>query len=1295
MMATLVLSAAGAALGGTLSGSVLGVSAAMLGRAVGATIGNAIDQRLLGAGSQVVQTGRAGALRMMGGREGNPISRVYGRMRVTGQVIWSSRFREKSAVTGSGKGLAPPQPSVQNFSYSISFAVGLCEGEIVRVGRVWADGKLVRQKHLNMRVHRGSEAQLPDPLIEAIEGNGNAPSCRGLAYLVFEELPLADYGNRIPQISAEVFRRVGKPHVADLIQGVALVPGTGEYALATTAVHYPLGKGKNRLANVNNANGQPNFTESIRQLERELPNCRSASLVVSWFGDDLRCDRCTLKPRVEQTSADGSQPWIVAGETRGSADPVSQFDGRPVFGGTPSDASVVQAIQHLKATGKQVTFYPFLLMDIQANNALTDPWTGLDDQPVIPWRGRITLVQAPGRVGTTDLTAAAIDEVAAFFGNAESADFHPSSSDVGYSGPAEWSYRRFILHYAHLCMVAGGVDTFCLGSELRGLTQIRSGASDFPTVDALRNLAADVRTIVGAQCKLTYAADWSEYFGYHPQGRSGDVLFHLDPLWADANINFVGIDNYMPLSDWRDDSEHLDAGWRSIHNPEYLQGNIEGGEGFDWYYESDAKRALQLRSVISDGAYNEPWIYRCKDFRSWWSNGHHNRLAGIRSPEATAWIPQSKPIVFTELGCPAINNGTNQPNMFVDAKSAESGLPWNSDGGQDDLIQQSYLRAVYSYWAQDARNPVATGYVGRMVDMTRAHAWAWDTRPWPDFPARLTVWSDAENYSRGHWLNGRIGNVPLADLVTDLCAEAGLFAIDTSELFGGVKGYELSKVETGRQSLQPLMLAFAFDCFEMDGKLTFRNRRAETSTLLLPEIFVAPKDGEPAFQVTRADDANLPGRLRLGFVRADDEYQDGASELADPMVDDAAVSASELPLLLEPAESQRILERWVAEARIGRESIAMGLPPSALSLSPGDVIKIRLPDHEARFRIDRVEEAGSRQIEAVRIETGVYRQSPLTLTATGIAPAFNNSAPVYLEFLDLPDPGDFAGPFVAAAAEPWPGAIAVYSSASDQDYAVNAVVDKRSLVGTTLELLPPAGAGRWMRHALRIRIASGELESRSEGAVLNGANAALLRAAGSQDWELFQFLDAVLVAPGEYRLEGLLRGQSGTEFLSDLPTPAGADFVLLDGSAARLRVTSAQRGLPRHYRYGPASEPYDDASYGHDVWTFRDVGSRPFSPAHLKAESGNSGDLAISWIRRARLDGDSWEGLDVPNSEIREIYHVRIGGGVREFETFVPNVTYSAANQSADGINTPYIIEVAQISDRYGAGPYTRMTFNG
>ncbi len=335
--------------------------------------------------------------------------------------------------------------------------------------------------------------------------------------------------------------------------------------------------------------------------------------MVAWFGDDLRAGSCKVRPGVE-VSAKSTTPasWSVNGVSRASAFLVSRDDqDRPVYGGTPSDFAVVQAIQEMKARGLRVTFYPFILMDVPPGNTLPNPYSdnaAETGQPAFPWRGRITCSPAAGYAGTVDKTATAAAQVAALFGAATPASFSVSGQSVSWTGtPGDWGLRRMVLHYAHLCAAAGGVDAFLIGTEMPGLTTIRSGASTYPAVQAYRDLLADVRSILGSGTKIGYAADWSEYFGHQPGDGSGDVFFHLDPLWADPEIDFVGIDNYMPLSDWRDGFEHADAaeGWPAIYDRAYLQGNIAGGEGFDWFYASAADRSAQVRTPITDGAASQ------------------------------------------------------------------------------------------------------------------------------------------------------------------------------------------------------------------------------------------------------------------------------------------------------------------------------------------------------------------------------------------------------------------------------------------------------------------------------------------------------------------------------------------------------------------------------------------------------------------------------------------------------------------------------------------------------------------
>ena len=112
---------------------------------------------------------------------------------------------------------------------------------------------------------------------------------------------------------------------------------------------------------------------------------------------------------------------------------------------------------------------------------------------------------------------------------------------------------------------------------------------------------------------------------------------------------------------------------------------------------------------ITDGAAAKPWVFRYKDLRAWWSNAHYDRPGGVESGTPTAWAPQSKPIWFTELGCPAIDRGTNQPNVFFDPKSSESFTPHFSRGWRDDAIQRAYLEATYLWWGEAANNPVSVG----------------------------------------------------------------------------------------------------------------------------------------------------------------------------------------------------------------------------------------------------------------------------------------------------------------------------------------------------------------------------------------------------------------------------------------------------------------------------------------------------------------------------------------------------------------------------------------------------------
>lgn len=1300
-MATILLAAAGAGLGAGFGGTVLGLSGAVIGRAVGATLGRVLDQRILGSGSEAIEVGRVDRFRIMGASEGSAIPRLWGRVRVPGQVIWATRFQE-SFETSGGKGA--PRPKTETYSYTVSFAVALCEGVISGVGRIWADGNEIAPSSLDMRVYTGAEDQLPDPKVEAVEGAANAPAYRGIAYIVIENLDIGAYGNRVPQFSFEVIRPAqgdaaqDYPALSKLVRGVCLIPGTGEYALATTPVHYNLGKGLNRSANVNSAAGVPDFVASLAQLRQELPLCDSVSVVVSWFGTDLRCSQCEIRPGVEQNVNDGltgdgaAMPWRVSGVSRQAAVQVPQVGGRSVYGGTPTDQSVVQAIQAIRAEGQKVTFYPFILMEQLEGNQLPDPYSGTIGQPSLPWRGRITLDVAPGRSGSADRTASAEAEVSAFFGAASPGDFGISNGNVAYSGLQEWRFRRFILHYARLCALAGGVDTFCIGSEMRSLTQIRGAGDSFPAVAALRSLAADVRAILGPGTKISYAADWSEYFGYH----TGDnVYFHLDPLWADPVIDFVAIDNYMPVSDWRDGNDHADKIWGDIHNVDYIRANIAGGEGYDWYYDGPEGEEAQLRRPITDGAYGEPWVFRYKDLRNWWQNAHHNRINGLRDNQPTAWVPQSKPIVFTEYGCAALDKGTNQPNRFIDAKSSESGLPRYSNGQRDDLIQLVYFQAMAEYWGDMANNPGSTLYSGAMVDLANSLAWAWDTRPFPDFPGNLQIWQDGINYDRGHWLNGRASNQNLAAVIAEICESSGLTGLDLSSAYGIVRGFVLNDIELARASLQPLLLAYSIDAIESEGVLAFQTRGQVSSFEIDPDRLAVSDDFQGAYEARRAADVETPRRIRLAYTESESDFRIRVAESVFPDSANDFVAQSDLPLVLTAAEALGIAERWMAEAQVSRDTIRLALPRSLSGITAGDAISVE----GNVYRIDRVEQSERNAIEAIRINPAAYVANEGVTVRREWVP-YAPQLPVYPLFLDLPlltgNESPFE-PYVCAAAVPWQGAVGVWSSVSDSGYVLNRTLSEPAVLGTTESELLPFAPGIWDRGpSLRVRLEFGVLSSASRLEILGGRNVAAIGNDISGNWEVFQFSQATLVAPGVYDLSLRLRGQAGSDGSNLAPWPVGSTFVLINSALQKLSLPESARGLERFYRIGSLQAGVGAQSAATSIRAFDGIGLRPYGVSHIRVEPGSGTQPSFSWKRRTRIGGDSWQSAEVPLSEESEQYTVRISanGAVIRTETVLqPTWIYSPAAQAADGATGALEFSVAQMSVVYGAGPFRSIPF--
>lgn len=392
-MASIILSTAGSAIGAS-TGTPIG---AFIGSRIGNIIGGAIDSKFFGGGGKTkVRGSRLHDLVVQSSTYGKMIPIVYGNARIGGNIIWSQPITETVVTTtssagsgGKGGGGRVTQTS-SSYSYSITLAIAICEGALDEVSRIWADAKQLDLSQYTHRVYLGTETQTADTLITSIEGVEKTPAYRGLAYVVFENFPLGDFGNRIPNFTFEVKKKALYAEydgqiLEDMITGMVMIPGAGEYVYDTAVQNKLSGalvddawvqQGNQSAINMHNPTGAANALLALDQLQATCANLEWISVVVSWFGTDMDAGDCIVVPGVEYQTGAITSPdeWAVAGFTRATARQITLVNGAPQYGGTPDDNSIIRFVDEVKDRGLKVTFYPMLFMDVSGK----------------PWRGNLT-----------------------------------------------------------------------------------------------------------------------------------------------------------------------------------------------------------------------------------------------------------------------------------------------------------------------------------------------------------------------------------------------------------------------------------------------------------------------------------------------------------------------------------------------------------------------------------------------------------------------------------------------------------------------------------------------------------------------------------------------------------------------------------------------------------------------------------------------------------------------------------------------------------------------------------------
>jgi Putative phage tail protein len=196
-VASLVLGVAGAAIGSTF-----GPWGAMIGWTLGSAAGNALFPNK--------PPSTLHDLHIQGSSYGVALKTFWGKVRLSGAVIWQTDLQEHQSGGKGGKGSGGAQSS-----FLVSFDVALCETQVAKLSRFWAGGRLNYDANqsgganIPFTFYDGNAAQLTDPTEEAVEGVGNVPAYRGISRVVFHDWDMTQFGNTLPQLSFEVLSSAG------------------------------------------------------------------------------------------------------------------------------------------------------------------------------------------------------------------------------------------------------------------------------------------------------------------------------------------------------------------------------------------------------------------------------------------------------------------------------------------------------------------------------------------------------------------------------------------------------------------------------------------------------------------------------------------------------------------------------------------------------------------------------------------------------------------------------------------------------------------------------------------------------------------------------------------------------------------------------------------------------------------------------------------------------------------------------------------------------------------------------
>lgn len=645
------------------------------------------------------------------------------------------------------------------------------------------------------------------------------------------------------------------------------------------------------------------------------------------------------------------------------------------------------------------------------------------------------------------------------------------------------------------------MEGFIIGSEFVELTKIRDEKGNYPAVAELVKLAKQIKLDLGKEVTVTYAADWSEYHSY-------DGWYNMDELWSSQFIDVVGIDAYFPLNDGPEPPFGYSA--------EDVMGGWSSGVGYDYFYDYSKSEPEKVK-------YNDS-RYAWKNIEKWWSETHINP-----GGSKTKWEPKMKKIWFTEYGFPSMNGCANEPNVFVDKGSIESKYPRYSNGEVSFLSQKIAIEGTLKKWQSS-----------EMVE--KMFLWAWDARPFPYFPNLCDVWTDCHNWQTGHWIQEKLSQLNISDVLLDLLQKTGLKSnhFDTGGVKGLLSGYVINDQQPVRSIIKMLQSCYFFDVVEQGSKLKFVQKgRGVTTVMPIGETVFSNNS-----KLVNISQLDLNNKVNVVYFNRNFGYPIDVKYAELPKQGTAATV--EIPLIMEEGEAQNIAEVLLYSSWQERNIYNFKLPIKYAWLAPSDVITILDGEKKHTVRIIKTKfESMSIQVSGVGYDSSIYKLSfPSTRSLMLKEYPPSHISKTIVEMIDLPHvKGNIASFTLIGEERNWKGAT-LFISYNDKDYKPIASTNKQSTYGYVME-----STDEGLVIVLRFGKLLGIIDS----------NSALIGK------EIVKFQSTKLIDKNKYKLSNLIRGQEGTK---EYEHTGGEKFTLLDDSIISFEVQSGRKFYLKAVTYG-------------------------------------------------------------------------------------------------------------------------------